>query len=161
MPLFDNIGKKITVATQNVVRGTKEFTDTARLNSLIADEQQKITALYSQIGKLYYESAPSETDTAIGKLCHSITSANERIDKYNEEIRQIKGVMRCPACGADIAISSIFCGACGTRVEVQADKPEAAPAAGRFCTGCGAEIPEGVVFCTSCGQKIIQEADES
>jgi predicted nucleic acid-binding Zn ribbon protein len=148
---------KITKATQDVVRGAKDLTDVARLNSLIADEQRQINNLYSQIGKLYYETSPAETDSPIGKLCHAITAANERIGKHNEEIRQIKGIRKCPSCGADLPLSLTFCGMCGAKIETQQDKSQDAPK--MFCTDCGTEIPEGVSFCTSCGQKIVKEIE--
>ena len=107
---------KMKKATQDVVRGAKEFTDTARQNSLIAEEHKQIEALYSQIGKLYCETGGSDPETALGKLCIAVSSAFERIEKYNEEIRQIKGTKRCPVCGVDIPIASTFCGACGNKI---------------------------------------------
>lgn len=153
MALLNNISKKITATTQNVVRGTKDFTDIARLNSLISDEQVQIENLYSQVGKLYYESVEIDADSALGKLCLAVTASNERIAKYNEEILEIKGSRRCPKCGADVPLSSAFCGLCGSKIE--AVQPLDSPVhTKKFCTGCGAEVPDGTAFCTSCGKKI-------
>lgn len=156
MAFLDNIGKKITATTQNVVRGTKDLTDIARLNSLISEEQKQINNLYSQIGKLYYETVEYDTDSALGKLCMVIKSCNERINKYGEEIREIKGVRRCSECGADVPLSSAFCGVCGTKIEAVLPSESQPEAAKRYCAGCGEEIPQGVAFCMSCGQKIEQ-----
>ena len=155
MDLFDKIGKKISSTTQNVVRSTKDYTDIARLNSLIAEEKRQIESLYSQIGELYYESsqAGEENDEALNKLCLAVTSANERIAKHNEEIREIKGVKKCSDCGADIPLASVFCGVCGKKAEEQAETPEPSAAEKRFCTNCGAELSDGLAFCTTCGQK--------
>ena len=113
MPIFD----KITKATQDVVRGAKDLTDTARQNSLIADEQKQIINLYAQIGKLYHETHEAYSDTPLGKLCLAVNALNERIIKHQEEIRKIKGTKRCPSCGANIALASSFCGACGAKTE--------------------------------------------
>ncbi len=153
MALFDSLGKKITSATQNIVRGTKDLTDTARLNSLIADEERQIASLYSQIGKLYCDTMEHTAETALGNLCISVDAANDKIAKYNEQILEIKGTRHCPKCGADIPLNSGFCGVCGAKIE--APEKEAAPAAAkRFCSNCGAEIAEGLAFCTSCGHKV-------
>ena len=161
MPIFDNIGKKITETTQNVVRGTKDLTDTARLNSMISEENRQIIELYTQIGRLYYESAAPDSETPIGKLCLSITAAAERIANHNEAIRQIKGVKKCPACTAEIPISSAFCGVCGARTDTATVDVEP-NIEKKFCTGCGTELESGLAFCTSCGQKIeISEVSES
>lgn len=153
MAIFDNISKKISTTTQNVVRGTKDFTDIARLNSLISDEQMQIENLYAQIGKLYCESAKDDANSALGKLRLAVAASNDRIAKHNEEIREIKGSRRCPKCCADVPLSSAFCGVCGSKMEV--DQPQGDPEhTKKFCTNCGTEVPEELVFCTSCGQKI-------
>jgi ribosomal protein L40E len=154
MPFFDNIGKKITETTQNVVRGTKDLTDTARFNSLIAEEERQIAELYSQVGKLYYETSEPDSETPIGKLCLSITAAMERIAKYQESIRQVKGVKRCQSCNADIPVTSAFCGVCGTKIENVSAEAFLPTTETKFCTECGAELEDELAFCTSCGQKI-------
>ena len=115
MPLFNDLGKKLSATTQNVVRGTKELADTAKLNSQISDENKQIANLYSQIGKQYYESSEADAETPLGKLCLAINEAKERIAKLEAEILEIKGVKRCPSCGADIPPGTAFCGACGTK----------------------------------------------
>jgi len=158
MDFFNRIGKTISSTTQNVVRGTKDLTDIARLNSLISDEQKQIQGLYTQLGKLYYESSQSGKDNheALSKLCHAIASAYDRIDKYNEEIHQIKGIRKCSNCGAEVPVSSVFCGACGTKVEEKPEdsEPQPQPEPKRFCTNCGTELSDGLLFCTTCGQKV-------
>jgi predicted nucleic acid-binding Zn ribbon protein len=148
MALFN----KITKATQDVVRGTKDFTDIARQNSLIAEEQKQIIGLYQQIGRLYHETHEADSETQLGLLCLAVNAANERIVKYNEAIRQIKGTQRCPSCGSDIPLNSAFCGLCGAKAgafeEAVANDP-----AKRHCKNCGTELSEGIAFCTFCGQR--------
>ena len=112
MPLFTDLSKKLSTTTQNVVRGTKELTETARLNSLISDEHKQIASLYSQIGKLYYESYDASPETPLGELCLEINAANERIAKYEQDKLHIKGVKHCPSCGADVPAGIAFCGGC-------------------------------------------------
>lgn len=153
MAIFDNLGKKITDKTQNVARGAKEFTDVARLNSLISDEQRKIAGLYDQLGKLYYQTAESDPDTALGRICLAIDASNQRIAKHNEEINQIKGLRRCSKCGADVPLTSAFCGECGTKLESAQAQSTQEIKPTKFCAYCGAEISDKVAFCTSCGQK--------
>jgi len=143
MPILD----KLTKATQDMVRGTKDLTDIARYNSLIAEEQKQIASMYTQIGKMYHETGEADPETPLGKLCLALNAANERIIKYNETIRQIKGTKRCPTCSADLSLSATFCGSCGSMIEAVAEM------ASKFCGNCGAKIDEGLAFCTSCGHK--------
>ena len=149
MAVFD----KITKAAQDVVRGAKDITDTARQNSLIAGEQKQISNLYFQIGKLYHETQEINPDTPLGKLCLAINASNERIAAYNEEIRKIRGTIRCSSCGADIPVASSFCGVCGANTEGACEMPKSAETSIKYCTSCRAQLDEGVAFCSSCGQK--------
>ena len=150
MPLFDKRSK----ATQDDVQMTKDLTDTTRHNSLIADENKQIVNLYSQIGKLYYETQQHDPETPLGKLCTEIDAANERIAGYDEERRRIKGTKRCASCGAEIPVASAFCGVCGVKAEPdEAQPPSGVEKPSGFCTGCGAKLGEGMIFCTSCGMK--------
>ncbi|MCL2222279.1 MAG: zinc ribbon domain-containing protein [Oscillospiraceae bacterium] len=159
MPLLDQLSKKITATTQNVVRSTKEFADTARLNSMIGDEQRKIDSLYAQIGKLYYENEEHKSETEIGQHCNIITIAMERIEELQAEINQIKGVVPCPVCGADVPLSSTFCGGCGTKTvddnEIESDVQTGVNT--KSCQKCGEGVEEDLVFCTSCGNHMESE----
>ena len=149
MAVFD----RITKAAQDVVRGAKDITDTARQNSLIAGEQKQISNLYLQIGKLYYETQVIDPAAPLGKLCLAINSSNERIAVYNEEIRKIRGTIHCPSCGADIPIASSFCGVCGAKTEVACEKPYTVETSIKTCSSCSAQLDEGVMFCPFCGQQ--------
>jgi hypothetical protein len=133
----------------------KDMTDTARQNSLIAEEQRQIAHMYSQIGKLYCDTVEPDEETPIGKLAYAVRASQERIEKYNEEIRLIKGARRCPSCSAEIPLSSTFCGICGGKTEVAEGAPPPPPGSpSNACKGCGAELVPGAAFCTSCGQGV-------
>ena len=72
-------------------------------------------------------------------------------------IKQIKGIVKCPGCGADVPLQAAFCNACGARMA-----PQAAPAPedGVPCPACGAVSPKGNRFCTHCGAKLIVKNTE-
>jgi TRAP-type C4-dicarboxylate transport system substrate-binding protein len=121
MDILDKLKNK----TQDVVRGAKDYSDTARQKSLIAEEEKKIAALYEQTGKNFYETQQPDPETPLGKFCLAIKASFDRISGYEEEIRKIKDVKQTPSGGA----------------------------VKRFCTGCGAGLVGGTAFCASCGQK--------
>ena len=149
MAVFD----RITKAAQDVVRGAKDITDTARQNSLIAGEEKQISNLYLQIGRLYHETQEINPDTPLGKLCLAINASYERIAIYNEEIRKIRGTIRCPSCGADIPVASSFCGVCGVNTEISCEIPRVVETSNKYCVNCNAQLDEGTAYCPSCGQK--------
>jgi len=158
MPLFDEIGKKISQTTQSALKGTKDFADIARLNSQIAEEQKLCNSFYMQIGQKYYEMHKGDGDDDFGGLCASITDSIAKIADLQNGIQEIRGIKKCQGCGAEIPASSTFCGTCGHDTRLPGAEGEGAPAAvepaGRKCPGCGADVAEGVSFCTGCGCKL-------
>lgn len=159
MSLFDNLSKKLKKTTQSVVKGTKDFTDTARLNSQIADERQQIENLYIQIGKIYHEAHGADEYSPSGKLCMSIEAAYLRIAQYEQDILKIKGVRKCAACGAKTPANAVFCSGCGARTENPVPIPEMPSIEIKQCAGCGAVLTDEVAFCTACGHRAINGGD--
>lgn len=145
MAFFD----KITKVTQDAVRGAKDMTDVARLNSLISEEQKKIDILFNQIGKTFYEENKENVPAAFTDFFASLQEAQEKMESYNEEIKKIKGTKICVKCGVSNPVSSSFCINCGAPMESQDET-----SAQKFCTNCGTPIEAGAAFCLSCGTKI-------
>jgi predicted nucleic acid-binding Zn ribbon protein len=163
MSLVNNISKKLRKTTQSVVKGTKDFTDIARLNSQIADERQQIENLYIQIGKIYHETQGADEHSPSGKLCMSIEAANTRITQYEQDILTIKGVRKCTVCGAKTPANAVFCSSCGAKTEIPltVPPPPVPEQPIKKCTGCGTVLPDEVAFCTACGHKAVNGEDNT
>ena len=87
MGFFDELGKKISDASQDVMQKGKEMADTAKFNSMIHDEEKKITAVYSKIGKKYFEdfkNAPAEG------FKDEIHAAQAKIAEIQEKLNALK-----------------------------------------------------------------------
>ena len=154
MAFFDDLGKKISQASQSAVQKTKDITEIAKYNSAISDEEKKIAGLYSEIGKLYvslYKDAPASEFAA---LVEGIKASEETIAKYKDQIKDIKGILTCTSCGAEIPTGSAFCSSCGTAAPV-VEAP-----VGPVCSNCGAALTEGSAFCTSCGASVSAPATD-
>lgn len=150
MPIFDEISKKISKTTQSAIKGTKDLADISRLNMQISDEQKLLSSFFMQIGKKYYELFSDSTDENFSSLCVSITESMTKITSLRNEIQAIKGIKKCPGCGAEISITTTFCGTCGydTRKEsASADEP-------KKCPNCNKALDGNLTFCTDCGQKL-------
>lgn len=152
MAFFEQLGKKITDAGQGVAQQTKNLADIARLNSSISDKEKRIANLYSEIGKAYYERHKND---AVAEEAASISEINTlfaEIEQQRDDISRIKGVAKCPNCGADVAHGSAFCNSCGQALAQ--NEPAIAPADGKVCPSCGAVVADGNLFCNNCGTKI-------
>ncbi len=146
MAFLDDLGKKISQAGQTAVQKTKDITDLARLSGLVSDEEKKINGYYLQVGKLYVAKHSSDYESDFADIIAAIKESESKISDYRQQIQNIKGVVRCPSCGGEVAASAAFCSSCGATVKA------AAPADTVNCPSCGAAVKKGTKFCTACGK---------
>ena len=153
MSFFDNIGKTISDVSQGAIQKGKGMADVVKFNSLISEEEKKINGLYQEIGKKYveqYGAAPAED---LKEYVDQVYASKEKIAEYQEKVTELKGITRCPSCGAEVPNGAAFCSVCGAKMEEKPANP-AEPADTLHCTSCGAVISPGSKFCTSCGKPV-------
>ncbi|MDE7389324.1 MAG: zinc ribbon domain-containing protein [Lachnospiraceae bacterium] len=155
MAFFDNLGKKLSQAGQEVSQQTRIFAETAKLNSSISDEEKQINNLYNQIGKSYFESNKDNEASEYRDAILAIRDALARIEGYKEQIRKVKGIKVCPNCGAEVTANAAFCTACGSKVPEPMPEPLPNSLVGN-CPNCGAAVNIGSAFCDSCGYTLSQ-----
>lgn len=156
MSIFKNLGSKISTASQDVAKKTKDLADIAKLNSQINGEESRIKNLYGEIGKLYCEMYKDAEEQTLSPLCANVSEAIKKISDYRDQIQTIKGIKKCPQCGAEVADAAVFCGACGfnTGDALQEDKAEEQPEIeGKVCPHCSVTLSKEAVFCTGCGTR--------
>ena len=143
MSIFEKIGEKLSGAGQGVAQQVKNFADVARLNSIISEKEKQIAQLYIEIGQAYYEHHKIDPQGEEIERIQKISSLNAEILECKENIKQIKGVTKCPNCGADVSLDAAFCNACGTKI------PPAAKVEDISSNESGA-------LCPNCWQRILQ-----
>lgn len=99
MAFFEQLGKRITDAGQGVAQQTKNFADITRLNSAVSDKERKIAQLYQSIGQSYYEQHSGDAEPQLQPAVEEIKALFAEIAQHKEEIKQIKGIVKCPHCG--------------------------------------------------------------
>lgn len=151
MAFLDDLSKKLTQAGQTAVQKTKEMTDIARINSMIADEERVINDCYSKIGKLYVSLHGADYEDAFAELCSAVQKANLAIQGYRKQIETIKNAGHCSKCGSEIMNGAAFCSVCGAYVQ-KGEQTQEDKSSIHYCTSCGAVISMGARFCTSCGK---------
>lgn len=159
MAFFDDLGKKISKAGQTAAQKTKEMTDIAKLNSAISEEEKRINNNYNQIGKLYVTLHSTDYENEFAEMVEAIKASEEKISSYRQQVKDIKGTIKCSCCGAEIPINSAFCNVCGSPIEKQMTDIDNEVKVIR-CTGCGAVLEQNMKFCTTCGKlvnDIVQE----
>ena len=96
MSIFEKIGEKLSGAGQGVAQQVKNFADVARLNSIISEKEKQIAQLYIEIGQAYYEHHKIDPQGEEIERIQKISSLNAEILECKENIKQIKGVTKCP-----------------------------------------------------------------
>ena len=151
MGFFDDIGKKVSDAGQKTLQKTKEGSETVKMNSLIAEEEKRIAEMYSQIGNLYVSKYGEDCEEDFSALVKAVLESRKKIQEYQNEIQDIKGVKKCEKCGSDVRQGAAFCTVCG---EPMAKTKEPKNEAEKVCPNCGAKFTDNLAFCTSCGTKL-------
>lgn len=153
MSFFDNIGSKASAAGQAAAEKARNFAEVNRLNGVVNDHEKRISRLYFEIGQSYYERHKDDPEAEELERIAAITDTNEKIAVCRNQIKTLKGVEKCPNCGADVQNGSQFCNNCGTRMP-PASMKTAPKAPGLTCPTCGAAVAEGNLFCNNCGTKL-------
>lgn len=153
MAFFEQIGKRLTDAGQNVAQQTKNLADVTQLNNAISEKERKISQLFLTMGQSYYERHKNDNSAEECEIIAEINSLYAEIFANREKIKQIKGVLKCENCGADVPLNAAFCNVCGTKVnrtEVVREDTESK----RLCPACHAIVEKDNIFCNHCGAKI-------
>lgn len=126
MAFFENLGKKLSDFGQTAAQKTKDLTEITKRTAANADRNKKINQLFTEIGAAYYNAHKDDAVCESADKIAEITNLMAEIAAAQEEINQIKGVTKCPNCGADVAAGNAFCNACGAKVVADVAAEEAA-----------------------------------
>lgn len=145
----------ITSKMKDFTSSTKEKQKTraeiAKLSDLIKGEEQALEKVYGQIGKLYVSEHGSDRENGFTEMLDAVSTAEEKIDDYRNQILVLSGIRRCPACNLDVPMNAAFCCYCGKPLPELPKKPN-----GLVCPNpkCGAPAVKGNLFCTACGTRL-------
>lgn len=180
MAFFDALGNKIKNAGQTIAQSTKNFTDVTKYKNTISDYEKQIIALYTVVGKDYYERHKNDPNTEDKKNIDAISSLFNQISELKQKIKELEGVTKCPNCGNDVPQNALFCNNCGCKISKEEQSNKKCPSCGslvpqdalfcnncgnkipeepkgKLCSNCGKPLPEGSLFCASCGTKVEKE----
>lgn len=160
MAFFDELGKKISQTGQGVVQKTKDATEVLKLNGMISDEEKRINMLLLEIGKKYFDMHSESFEPEFDRVINEIKDAQSKIALYTEQVKRLKGVVRCPYCGGEVPYGAPFCNSCGAAMNTSAEAARQAVQNGKSCPVCGAVMPPNNAFCTNCGCEMGNEVDK-
>lgn len=158
MAILDEIDKKISQLGQNAIKKTKDMSESVKISAALREEEDKQTQLYRKIGEYIYENCQDTADGQIKIWCADIMASKAQMLQYKERLKMLKGAVICSNCGAAVSSDSVFCNACGARIEERKqEKVDTGQfSAGRTCPNCGISVGKEALFCISCGTKLVK-----
>ena len=131
---------------QEVSRLRKTLREQSEQKSRHLLELGQLAHLWIREGRIQDPDAV-ETIAKVKELDVVIFNTMKRINALNE---QEAGPQACQ-CGAPLTEADKFCGACGTRVNVEIKVQEEEPVE---CLSCGEQVPASAHYCGCCGTKM-------
>lgn len=121
MEFFDNALDKAKEALDIACKKTNEVVNTQKQKFDIASLENKRGKDFERLGEIYYTLIKDTDieDTEIKTLVEEINRKNNKISELKEEVNSAKYKRICPACGASISESAVFCSSCGTKLEIK------------------------------------------
>ena len=102
MDFLDNAIDKAKEAIDIAYKKTNQVVNTGKQKFDIASLQNKCSKDFEALGKIYYE-----------------LIKNTEIAELKEEVNAAKCKRTCPVCAAAINENSVYCSACGAKLELE------------------------------------------
>ena len=113
---FEDLGKKFKKFSQDTVTEVQKMNEVRQMNSRIGDQKKQISVLYSQIGQKLYNHYKENPLEGFEKEFHELEERYAMIEKFKDQIRDIKGVRVCPNCHTEVEATERFCSSCGEKL---------------------------------------------
>lgn len=172
---MEDIKGALSKITKTITKTSGDVVKTTKLNINLANEEEKLKALYMDIGKKVHEiyAYGGSLGEFFDNKYNEILNVKKSIDRLKSEIDTVKGTKTCANCGKSISRNSEFCPKCGARMDnsfenIQNDeinpefknkqqfeniqsKNENLPKV-KICTVCKCKNKIDDKFCISCGR---------
>lgn len=119
MDFLDNAIDKAKEAIDIACKKTNEVVNTQKQKFDIASLENKRTKDFERLGEIYFNLIKDTDieDTETLDLVDAVKQKNAKILELKEEVNSAKYKRLCPACGAYISETAVFCHICGTKLE--------------------------------------------
>ena len=123
---FEDLGRKIGETAETVTNKAGEAVEIQRLRNQIRALERGNERDYAELGKMvydHYKEGEVVDSEAIG-ICDAIQNREESIEKYEQQISDVKGDVTCGGCGKSVAKEMAYCPHCGSKVPEQTESKE-------------------------------------
>jgi ribosomal protein L40E len=124
MDIFNKVGETLSSKGKDVAKKAKDLAELASLRTQITVQENSINHLFQELGKMCYEQHKAGTEEDITEKCDEIDAAKAELERLKKALMTLKGVHKCPECGATVSESAHYCSKCGAALPVTDTEPE-------------------------------------
>ena len=124
MSILDDMQKSLNDFGDNMIQfgrtaavQTKQFADTTRLGAKAADKKRVLNQQYAELGEAVFAKLRAVPDNEYQELIDKIKKTQLEIKDLEDQAAAVKGVKRCPECGAQNPLDADYCCKCGRSLQ--------------------------------------------
>ena len=122
MASWEGIKDSLFAAGRDVSQKAKEVSEIAKLKMDVHAKEDFVEKQFAALGRAYFEKNKENGSVDDAEAFSVIQEALEEINRMNQQILDIQGVIVCPKCGKKVPSGNSFCSDCGEKLdEVVAD----------------------------------------
>ena len=122
--------------------------EVARINDLVAVENEEIDRNCLEIGKKYVQMHALDYEAEFAHFMKKIADSQENLHDYSFRMQVITGVIACTQCGHMAPRGSVFCNMCGSRLpDIDFDCYE-------ICDHCSCIVEKDTAVCPECAHPL-------
>lgn len=116
---FEDLGKTISNAAENVSKKTEAFLEIQKIRAQIHSAQRAVEKGYKDLGELIYQryDAGEGVDCEVAVICEDISQLMMSMSEMKSELAAKRGRKICPVCGAEVESAAVYCMKCGSKIE--------------------------------------------
>ncbi len=115
MATFESILNTVRDAAVTTGQKASDLAARTKLKMAIDTQEKKLAAAFEGIGRLMYDTEKNGTDNAdmIATSYQTVEELQKELDVLRDKLAQMKGAVRCAACGTSNEFDAEFCKKCG------------------------------------------------
>ncbi len=117
MANWENIKDSLFAAGRDVSQKAKEVSEVAKLKMDIHAKEDFVEKQFAILGRAYYEVKKDNVSAEEEEQFAVIKEALDEIERMNQQMLDIQGVVVCPNCGKKVPADNCYCSACGAKLD--------------------------------------------
>lgn len=117
MGAWDDLKGSLFAAGRDVSQKAKEVSEVAKIKMDIRTKEDFVEKQFASLGRAYYEANKDNVANTDAEQFAVIKEAIDEIERMNQQLLDIQGVVLCPNCGKKSPVGTSFCSDCGTKLE--------------------------------------------